>query len=214
MRRTRRISAPPASGSVSNMRSRESIVSAHGTAIAVLNLRLFLRKLKELKKPVVWVDADALIAKSPVLFETLDCDLAVRIDSDLEKSDPARVRTGTVYINYTEAGLKIASDWSEICQEAMRTKPKGHEVWDQIYLKALIHQGTEGRIESLPGSYCAIFDAQEDQENPVIIHYQASRLYKKFINGEVVLVSGSTVDRTSQKSKAKNPILNVSKAPL
>ncbi|MBS0624884.1 MAG: hypothetical protein JSS32_02400 [Verrucomicrobia bacterium] len=144
-----------------------------------------LRKLKKLKKPVVWIDADALVIKSPDLFDSLTCDLAVRIDPEREPSDFSKVRTGTVFVNYTKAGMDLVKDWGEICQEALKSKPKGHEVWDQICLKALIQQGTQAKIESLPNSYCAIFDAQEDQENPVIVHYAASRLYKKFINGEV-----------------------------
>ncbi len=144
-----------------------------------------LQKLEEFKRPVVWVDADALIVKPPAFFQTLECDLAVRIDEEREKSDPAWLRTGTVFINYTKEGLKLTADWAALCQNALKTKPEGHEVWDQICLKALIQQGTKADIQSLPGSYCAIFDAREDQENPVILHYQASRLYKKFINGEV-----------------------------
>lgn len=144
-----------------------------------------LQKLQELKRPVVWIDADALIVQPPNLFKQLSCDLAVRINLDREASDPARVCTGTVFVNCTAKAKKIVSDWGAVCLEAFKNKPKGHEVWDQICLKALLSQKKQtAKIESLPAPYCAIFDAREDQENPVVVHYQASRLYKKFINGE------------------------------
>lgn len=158
-----------------------------------------LQKLHELQRPVVWVDADALIVQHPILFQTLDCDLGIRVNFKQGQSGIAWTRAGTLFVNYTAVGLKLMADWVETCQEALNTKSQGSEVWDEVCLRVLLQRGAEPshgenrhifsangiRIAALPNSYCAIFDAQEDQESPVIIHYQASRLYKKFINCEV-----------------------------
>ncbi|MDE3045252.1 MAG: hypothetical protein KGJ02_01210 [Verrucomicrobiota bacterium] len=148
-----------------------------------------LRKLRQHQRPVVWVDADALLLQKPSLFDTLTCDLAVRICPDRDPSDPGKVLTGTVYVAPTEAGINLLQTWIEVCEEALASRAPGQEVWDQICLRAILqHLKPAGTIVSLPIPYCAVSDAPEDQPSKkkwVIVHHQASRLYKKFINGEV-----------------------------
>lgn len=144
-----------------------------------------LEKLREHKKPILWIDADAMVLKKPLLFETLKCDIALRIYPYLPITHPSKLITGTLYLQNTLAVRNILTLWDQECIK-MAHQNKG-EVWDQIGLKRALLNGPKINLFSLPSSYAAIYDKKESlQEELVIVHYQASRLFKKVINREVV----------------------------
>ncbi|HSX10997.1 MAG TPA: putative nucleotide-diphospho-sugar transferase [Chlamydiales bacterium] len=145
-----------------------------------------LRKLLQHKRDLFWIDSDAVLLQKPALLDTIDCDLAVRIYPDREDRDPFKVNSGTIYVKHSPEAIALLHTWIEVCQSAIASCPPNEEVIDQVCLKAVLqHLPHKARVQSLPPTYNAIFDAREDQFPPgeiVVRHYQASRLYKKFIN--------------------------------
>lgn len=143
--------------------------------------QFLIEMLKKHSCPLVWLDADAVILKSPKLFASLDCDLALYSPCHLPLEHPSKFLTGTLYIQNTPAARQLLKQWDKECQKG--------GMWDQIALKNVLLRGNlELKTASLPESYCAIYD-KPLKEEPVIIHYQASRLLKKEVDNEVVSFS-------------------------
>lgn len=137
-----------------------------------------LQKMHELKRPVVWVDADAEVVKKPSF--AFDCDIGVRI-YDFHPSDhPSHFLAGTVYIAYNERTLRFVKAWADACQKIIEGSTF---LTDQQVFGSLAYK-EEIRLLGLPAGYCAIFDERVEQEI-YIVHYQASRLYKKIVDGDV-----------------------------
>lgn len=145
--------------------------------------QFLLKKLQEYQRPIVWIDADAIFLKKPLLFETLTCDIALRIYDDLPIEHPSKIITGTVYLQNHPNVYKLLKVWDIECQKMLQ---KNTEIWDQVALKSALLQGPLLNLLSLPDSYCFIYDKSlSPKEEAVILHYQASRLFKKVINKEV-----------------------------
>jgi hypothetical protein len=141
-----------------------------------------LKKLEELKSPVLWVDADGVFIRKPAFLPQFEADFATRINGDVEEHHPSRVISSTIYVNYTEQGIKIVQDWAQECRRQLIDPERKEEFWDQIALRNALSQA-KGIIEPLPLAYVKIFDHPQDQvPNPVIVHYQASRRLKKPVN--------------------------------
>jgi hypothetical protein len=124
---------------------------------------------------IVYVDVDAEFTKYPSLFDTLGnqmkTDIAVYVfdRSCYNKSrGGTEVLSGTIYLKNTPGAKKIIEDWEK------RTQSHKSE-WDQKSLEYIL----KGRFDLLPGSYCKIFDRMDEIKNPVIVHYQASRIVRK-----------------------------------
>lgn len=149
--------------------------------------RYLLEKLKNIGKPLLWLDVDASIAQKPTLFETIECDIALRIVEELPQSHPSKMISGTIYINSTPATFKILELWEMECCRMFK-KEEG-EVWDQIALRNVLQNlPFSATIFPLPKEYYLVYDRiknEEEKKRGIIIHYQASRLLKKEVNQEV-----------------------------
>jgi hypothetical protein len=138
------------------------------------------KKLLEKKRPIFWVDADAVFKKKPDFFSMSHSDLAFR---EMKKfSDDRRFKffSGSLFLNYTRRGLEFVDKWCEYCQLRI-DKKEDLQFLDQISLVDLIEQGEQVRVFSLPIAYAKIFDIDAQEINPeeiVIEHYQASRRYR------------------------------------
>lgn len=139
-----------------------------------------LQKMEELKRPVLWVDADAEIVKKPPLH--FNCDVGARIFDYHPPDHPCYLFTGTLYLNVTPVTLDIVKKWAEICHQAIRNRTY---CFDQIVLNQILHS-SKAHFQSLSAGYAAIFDEKRcSTEELFIVHYQASRLYRKIIDGEL-----------------------------
>lgn len=139
-----------------------------------------LKKLKELKQPLLWIDADGeVVEKFPL--EPFDCDLSIRTFAHFPKDHPCHLLTATIFIDYTPESLSLMEAWAEACQEKMRAEPE-LEVSDQAVLNSLIGASST-RFKPLPSAFAALFD--EDLPQKYIVQHQASRLYRKIINQEL-----------------------------
>ena len=120
---------------------------------------------------IVYIDIDAEFIKYPILFDTLDCNIAVY---ELDRSDNPRgigkteVLSGTIFLKNNSYILDLVKRWEIRCKE----KPKS---LDQRVLRKVLC----GNYYKLPGEYCKIFDRMNDVVDPVIVQYQASRKIKR-----------------------------------
>lgn len=141
-------------------------------------------KLIKYQRPIVWIDSDSRILKKPSLFYSATFDLALRIRPSFETNDSNKISSGTLYFAYTPLVLEFLRDWQAEC---LHQNQKTIEVSDQDCLKTtLFKYFNKLKIYSLPISYCKIFDHPEDKSfDDVIVHFQASRFYKKIIDHQL-----------------------------
>lgn len=131
------------------------------------------RMLKEFKGlDIIYVDVDARFLHYPVLFDTLDCDIAVhefdRRNWPKVKRKEMEVLSGTIFLRNNNAVFDMVEKWEQQCK-------RNPSVWDQKSLQKVLG----GNFYRLPGEYCKIFGLQNEIKDPVIIHYQASRIVRR-----------------------------------
>ena len=117
---------------------------------------------------IVWVDCDAEFKQYPILFDTIDCDIAVHnFERRLylrHSKQQLEVLSGTVYLRNNEKVRGIVDEWVKECTN-------NPNVWDQKSLEKVLH----GEYYQLPPEYCTIERTMNRIKNPVILHHQASR---------------------------------------
>ncbi len=142
------------------------------------------KKLLELKRPLLWLDADAeIVRKPPFQFEQ---PIGIRCFDCYPPEHPNYLFASTIYVDYQPQIVELMKAWGEECQKALEKHP-GLEVSDQPILQSLLSK-MKIPFDPLPVGYAAIFENEQDlpPDQLYIVQYQASRLYRKFINGEVV----------------------------
>ncbi|MEX2174457.1 MAG: class I SAM-dependent methyltransferase [Pirellulaceae bacterium] len=125
---------------------------------------------KSCGRPVLWVDADAILQCSPELLRGCDADFAIH------KCRRWQFASGSVYFNQTSAAATLLQRWLARCRQYP-------QVWDQENLD-LAWEDTVAvhplETRWLPEPYCRIFDLYEGRSPSagVIEHFQASRRLK------------------------------------
>ncbi|MHA2120016.1 MAG: hypothetical protein ACW990_02300 [Promethearchaeota archaeon] len=136
-----------------------------------------LDALQRHKCPVLRVDCDAIFQKFPKDLEDLDCDVAGVIWKNSKLRPEGELLGGTLLFNNTKKGIDIAKEWVLRCK--MNPRARNSDILQRI----LLHRKQEVKFKELSLSYCTIFDSMKNEvKEPVIVHYQASRRFKKIIN--------------------------------
>lgn len=138
------------------------------------------KKLLEKKRPVFWVDADAVFKQKPDFSFLLQSDIAFREMKRFSDDRRFKYASGSLFFNSTPRAINFVDKWCALCQEKIDRK-ENLEFLDQVSLVDLIEKGEQVKIFSLPIAYAKIFDidAQEiDPHHIVIEHFQASRRYR------------------------------------
>lgn len=131
---------------------------------------MILKYLKCQDKNVVFVDADATIEKDPVLFDSLDCDVAFH---RLRWKSRNELLGGTLFFKNCDKSRSLCEKWLYECQDNFQR-------WDQEKLDIIISKQDDLRILELPTEYCGIFDHPECHGKELVIkHWQASRRLRK-----------------------------------
>ncbi|MDN3505592.1 MAG: hypothetical protein P0S95_08465 [Rhabdochlamydiaceae bacterium] len=142
-----------------------------------------LRKLKEHNRPILWLDADAIVVSPLSFFDNITHDLAVRILEPLPNDHHSKVISSTLYVKPTKSGFTYVENWCEISKSKWKIQN------DQSCLRDVIFGDVKPEnILSLPPQYCKISGLVIDdyiKEKAVIQQTQASRLYQKIIDKEV-----------------------------
>jgi hypothetical protein len=154
-----------------------------------LKPKYILEKIEELKKPVVWIDADAIVVQKPQIFP-LSCDIAAYhqplLRSESGRKTEEMIQSGTLFVNYTPNAVSLLKKWDRECERRLRlkekkrekTKKEQKEVWDQACLNDLLKREKNILFETLPLGYCRVFDQGHEKipmEETFILHFQASR---------------------------------------
>lgn len=147
---------------------------------------LFIKqKLQKLNGPVLWVDADGMMLKKPLLLDRLHCDTAVPLNDKKTQDDPAYLFSATLFFTPEKKSLQLIDLWIDSCEQRQQVKGK-KDVWiDQQTLRDIILENkVNATIERLPRSYWHIYNSaeEESEEQAVILHYQASRVLRKEID--------------------------------
>lgn len=132
------------------------------------------RAMSAFRKPIVWIDADAVVRGYPNLFDRLvgsDYDFACHFRTHNPKRE-RELLSGTLFFNTTKNSMRLIDRWV-----AQQDKCKDH--WDQHTLHHVVKQMPELKVFELPASYTQIFDTMKHNGTPVIEHFQESRKHKK-----------------------------------
>ncbi len=130
-----------------------------------------LDALHAFEENIVWVDADAVFMKAPVLFDTLQCDIGYHYLPHRQE-----LLSGTLFVRNNEKMKQVVQQWIEVNAT--------NNEWDQKNLQGIVEADAALKKEVLPMEYCKIVNNRhQPTNNPVIMHYQASRRYKRRING-------------------------------
>lgn len=156
-------------------------VDSKGTWAANIALkpRFILKKLREIKGPILWVDADAVFLQKPDFSLFLESDISVRFNEVFAEKRELAINGGTIFINQTSKAKKFIERWVERCDQL--NQKEYIPFVDQIGLYDVLQEQREAKIFPLPISYCKIFDIDTffiDDEDVVIEHRQASRQCK------------------------------------
>ena len=138
-----------------------------------------------LNRPILWLDADAIIYQKPSLFESLEADIALRIVEELPNDHPSKMISGTLFLRPTKAAKEILEEWDFETETLLKQDPT---LWDQVSLKNVLLRSTAS-IYPLDERYYQVYsDALEPErvKRSFIIHFQASRTLKKSLNQEVI----------------------------
>ncbi|MES2122464.1 MAG: hypothetical protein V4492_06775 [Chlamydiota bacterium] len=141
----------------------------------------FIRdQLLEKKRPVFWVDADAVFKKRPDFSPMLHADLAFREMKRFSHDRRLKIFSGSMFVNYNPRTVKFVEEWCKYCEEQI-SSGVDLQFLDQTSLIDLIDRGADIKLFSLPIPYSKVFDldALEVQEHQIVVeHYQASRRYR------------------------------------
>jgi len=143
-----------------------------------------LNMLNKYKEDVVFLDADAIIHKYPELLFNIpkESDLAchyldwIKHWRNQTGGNNFHLLSGTMFLRYNEKILDLMKLYIKECE-------KNPGIWEQKVLELLISENKDINVYKLPASYCAVikYDGKVPAyiEDPIIVHYQASRKYKK-----------------------------------
>lgn len=125
-------------------------------------------------RPIVKVDADAVVQRYPALFEmdTFDADIAACI----WKKNNNEFLGGTLFFANNPKVCSVVDRWVNAC--SAHPKERNPLLLDKIIKDRI----SEIKFVPLPLEYCKIFDLMANEvKEPVIEHFQASRKYRNTI---------------------------------
>jgi hypothetical protein len=134
--------------------------------------RVLFDALHTIDDNILYLDIDSRMEREPP-FEEIERDipgLCFYQKKRTSKRGPSLL-SGTIYLPNNQSSINLVRDWIHVQQAHPYT-------WDQQTLQAVSahHEHFE-----MPLKWVKIFDQKMCDEEPVIVHYQASRLYKSLI---------------------------------
>ncbi len=131
---------------------------------------VLLELLTTLKDDLLYLDIDAIVKRKIELPQGGE-DIAVYFRGN-------ELLSGTIYLKNTIEAREILNWWVE-------AQSKNELIWDQKVLANVI-KDKKIKVGRLDERMCSIFDSKERSKDPIVVHNQASRKFKKFIGGDVM----------------------------
>lgn len=145
------------------------------------------------KKDIVFVDSDAIVRKSPILFNELsekgNFDIAAHFHNYIGYSAPGgSLLSGTLWFKNNPKNKELVARWHEIGFAHLQIR---HQHCLNLAIKEFERKGKGPRVFRMPREYTYIFDYYPSGKfEPVIEHFQASRKFKREVGvGERLLDS-------------------------
>ncbi|MHA1592739.1 MAG: hypothetical protein ACTSUP_09740 [Candidatus Heimdallarchaeaceae archaeon] len=170
-------------------------------------------------RPVLRVDADAVFQQYPSLLEKKNFNPDVAAVIWYQYRTGGELLGGTLYFANNERTTRVVDNWVNLCKSLPHKRNPDllqAIIWQEIpsfQMKKIWPEEkksfSEGiTFEKLPLEYCKIFDTMRKQvPNPVIEHFQASRRFRRGIDG----TRGGRRTRIRRKPVEKIKIRNKSK---
>lgn len=139
--------------------------------------------LKSLSDDVlVYTDADSCLMHAD-LEAALHAEMPAEADVGFVKAPWGEILSGTIVFRRNQGSLDFMENWLG----ALSNNPLNVKIPDQAPFSALL-RNKKSTIKShcLSPKWCKIFDLMRAIENPVFVHYQASRVYKNRQNDKAV----------------------------
>lgn len=129
------------------------------------------------QRDILRVDCDAVFRRRPSLFDQEDFQADVAAHVHDFRWHLRELLGGTLFFRNNDKVRRLVDRWTYLsCVESKNLR-------NGDLLQELIDKNEFGIVfESLPATYCKIFDLMRDVKNPVIEHFQASRRFKQIIN--------------------------------
>lgn len=170
---------------------------------------------KELKGPLLFIDADAIILEDiRPYYESIVEDIAVHYLNDTE------LLSGTLFINDTKNAYHLVNEW----EKRQLALP---QIWDQKVLELLIQEWLASdkiTLKRTPARYTYIFDTSKviygAEVVPAIAHLQASRdmdwikRYRKKTKLAQFFMHFALFSKTTRKLKKRHNAVNQSTQQL
>ena len=143
------------------------------TANCALKPELILRAMVDLHpdENIFYVDADAEFARFPELFADMERYYSYLVP---KWNKTGEILSGSLYFRNCAQSKELLEMW---------IKMQTDDEWDQKVLARVLNARDWQNGDYLPLEYCKIFDNMDEIEDPVIVHNQASRRFKKVIDG-------------------------------
>jgi len=146
-----------------------------------LKPKFILDMLNKHKEDVVFLDADATIEQKPELLDNIpsEYDIAVHYldwNTWYGKGNKKELLSGTMFLRNNPKVKSLYEEWYK--------ESKKYKRWEQLILEDIIKERGDIKVYELPLSYCYIKSRPNDKQplvllNPVILHHQVSRKYKR-----------------------------------
>jgi hypothetical protein len=120
-----------------------------------------LECLKELKRPVLWVDIDASIYHRPIIFENLSKDMAARPKAP---QIARKWHVGTLWFNYTPKAINFLEKWCQL----------SNELSDEYALQKLWETNPDIDYLELPSEYHFILLKNMNPNHKTVIAHRIS----------------------------------------
>jgi hypothetical protein len=134
-----------------------------------------LECLNRFDQNIVYVDVDAVFRSYPVLFETIDCDIAYRTENFRWRRNEAL--SGTIFLANNERTKIFVEKWIEI-NNIIKANRQDPDTWEQRNMQRALEVCSDVKYQNLPPEYTFIFDHSKKlhpKVTPIIEHFQASR---------------------------------------
>ena len=154
-----------------------------------LKPRFLLKKLKEKKRPLLWVDIDGRFLRPLEAYNWDHYDLSLRVNAHLPEDDPSVFYSATLYCSYESPTVHLIEDWMGQCEEDLSKSDRTVEIWDQQVLQNVLSRHQKVRFQPLPWKFAKVFDTDSSilsSEETIIEHTQASRRLKKYVCDEAL----------------------------
>lgn len=130
-------------------------------------------------RDILRVDADAVFERYPSIFEKGDttCDIAAHVhDFKYRKNE---LLGGTIFFRNTPQVRTLVDIWAYWSTNLRKTERN-----PDLLQELVASHSKKIKFKNLPDEYCTIFDKMSYVKEPVIVHHQASRRFKRMINRE------------------------------